>query len=1112
MSTIEQIYQKKQHREHILDLPDTYIGSTLVTSEYRWIVKPRDPGAEAANAAAVQMEYKSITFSPGLLKIVDEILVNAIDQSIRDPTLTEIRVDISREHRTISVYNNGTGIPIIMHNEYKVYVPELIFCQLLSSSNYADDNKFIGGRNGLGAKLCTIFSRRFFIDISDGTCSYTQTCLNNMSVIEAPVITQLKKKKTPARKSAGHVRITFEPDWERFGFKELSHDMYLAIEKRVYDCCAVTHRRVSIFLNGIKLPIKTFSDYMSMYVQDGIHDVLSNTSLMANQIESLPWEIVVAPSPVDGFVHMSFVNGVETSHGGSHVQVIRDQVVQRIQSALERKGCNNIKPSHIAERLFIGVRASVLNPVFTSQCKEILATKTAQLGVVPKCSDAFLNKCVKLPVLKDVEFLYHRREELSIAKKTDGRKKRNVLVDKLTDALDAGTSKSADCILFLVEGDSAKPYALRGREYLGERRVGVFPLRGKFLNVQDATADQIKHNKELVAIKTILGLKQNMVYDRVNELRYGRVVILTDADVDGIHIRGLLLNLFHAWWPTLLTLPNFLQTMQTPILKVEHRSQIFRFYSQNDYKLAVAAGKIPPSAKVRYLKGLGTSTKTDAAEEFKAPHWLSFQLTCQQDSDAMHLAFSKGKESASHRKSWLLRGCEVAAAAAADIHDSKIIPLTDFVHKDLIQYAIYSTMRAIPSILDGMTPSRRKIMDVSLKQSRATKVAQLAAIVANETGYHHGESSLMSSIIDLAHDYVGSNNVPLLTNEGEFGTRRMGGADASAPRYIYTAATHMARKLFHPDDMPLLTRIEDEGKLIEPAAFIPVLPTLLLNGADGIATGYSTKIPPYSIHAIIDNIKRKLVGQDMVPMIPYHRGFLGTLDIQDKRYVTTGNFERINSNTLRITELPIGVWTETYLEWLMKSADELGVERMIEGQHVVDSVDITCTMKGVLPDLDSDIISKFQLSRTHSMQNMHAWNSAGKLIKYNSPLDILEEWIDVRLDYYKRRKIYLLQELRHKLERIECELWFITGIIDGTITVFRRTRADIIDQITRGLPLQAPTSTDYLLTLPVSSFTQEKLNKLEQLRTELKTNVSELEEMAHEQLWINDITVITELI
>ena len=546
--TIEEKYKKKTQLEHIKDLPDTYIGSIEPKTDHSWVY------------INDKIEKKEISWIPGLYKIFDEILVNAEDHCVRDPDVKNIKITITDTQ--ITVWNDGTGIDVEKHKEHNVYVPELIFGHLLTSTNYdKGEDKIVGGKNGYGAKLTNIFSTEFIIETVDSKRhkKFIQTYRNNMGEKDKAIITSSNK--------SSYTKITFTPDYAKFGIEKLSEDMMALFTKRVYDMCACTPSHISIYLNGDKIKIKEFTDYVNLYLgsKKDVVRIYDNPDPR--------WEIIAAYNPDGNFEQVSFVNGIWTMLGGTHVQYVVNQIIKKIELHI-KKGKNkdlNIKSQYIKDHLWLFIRSTIVNPSFTSQTKEALTSKASSFGSKCNISDEFIKKLSNTELIARIISFVQFKDELDL-KKTDGTKRcrlRNI--PKLDDATHAGTAKSLKCTLIVVEGDSARTFANSGLSVIGHSFYGVFPLKGKPLNVREATAIQQGTNAEITHIKQILGLQMNKKYDTPAELktlRYGSLMILTDADDDGTHIKGLLINMIHYWWPALLKVDGFLKSMVTPVVKI----------------------------------------------------------------------------------------------------------------------------------------------------------------------------------------------------------------------------------------------------------------------------------------------------------------------------------------------------------------------------------------------------------------------------------------------------------------------------------------------------------------------------------------------------------------
>jgi DNA gyrase/topoisomerase IV subunit B len=514
--TIEEKYQKLTQIEHVKKRPNMYIGNIKNITEEQWVF----------DYIENKMVKKFVSFTPAFLKIFDEVLTNATDHASRDNTVSLIKVDFDETTGEISVWNNGTGIPVVIHKEHNIYVPELIFAHLLSGSNYDDNEQRIGaGLNGLGVKLVNLFSKKFIIETidSDNSLKYIQEFTDGLENKSKPKVTKNSGKS--------YTKITFIPDYQKFSMKKLDKDTISLLSRRVYDCIACTNKNVSIFLNGEKLKGKGLVDYAKYFFDEESSDSPFFTDSITQKVgkNEFIWEYIIVP--YSQFEQVSFVNGNSTYNGGKHVDHIMYQIVNKLKTLLEtKKKLKDIKPAMIRERMFLFLRSTVANPQFNSQTKEYLTTQIKDFGCKIEVNDKFIDKLWKSQIIEDIVQYHKLKETMDIAKKTDGSKKNKVYIPKLEDALWAGTNKSDQCTLILTEGESAKTFAMWGRSIVGPEKYGVMSLKGKFLNLRDASATQLIGNEEINNIKQIIGLKQGKEYKDTSELRYGKVMMLTDAD------------------------------------------------------------------------------------------------------------------------------------------------------------------------------------------------------------------------------------------------------------------------------------------------------------------------------------------------------------------------------------------------------------------------------------------------------------------------------------------------------------------------------------------------------------------------------------------------------
>jgi DNA topoisomerase-2 len=962
----------------------------------------------------------------------------------------------------------------------------MIFGELLTSTNYdKNEKKLVGGKNGYGVKLVNIFADEMVVTVVDQPrgLKYKQRFRKNMTEIEKPIVTENKGKSS--------VQVIWTPDFKRFGMQSIDGGMMRLIERRVWDLAMTLGKEVKVTLNGTTVKCKNLTDYAKGF---GCDTVLYETP-------NERWHIAIADSPVDKQFSMSFVNGIWTSKGGTHVDAVTNQVVGHIVDYLETKKKVKVKPSLVKDHLAVFITSMIENPSFTSQTKETLTTKSSAFGSSPKLSEEFLKKVVSklaiVPKLLEAQSAKDAKDN----SKTDGKKQSRITgIPKLDDAISAGTKDSAKCTLILTEGDSAKAMALSGLSQEQRKFFGVYPLKGKVLNVKDTSDAKVEQTKEIAELKKILGLTSGKKYTDVKDLRYGSIMIMTDQDLDGSHIRGLLINLFHELWHELIAIPGFITYMATPIVKahrvrggakgdVENRI----FYSQYEYE-QWREGEGAKGWKVKYYKGLGTSTRDEAKDYFSKVNAVRFDYDDKSDK-SIDLAFNKQR--ADDRKEWLK-----AYDRTTLIPTGNHLPYDDFIHKDLIHFSYYNLERSIPNVMDGLKTSQRKILYAAFKRNltQEIRVAQFAGYVSEHTGYHHGEASLNETIIGMAQDFMGSNNIPWLVPQGQFGTRIQGGKDAASPRYIHTYLQPRIRKIVCEEDFPILKYRDDDGLPVEPEWYAPVLPMLLINGARGIGTGYSTYIPqcnPKVIKEMIVDHVKNTTPLSTKPLTPYFEGFKGTYTEEG----VMGTFKKVKDEYV-VTELPPGTWTADYREWLEK---ELAEGRIKDFTDTSTDQQINIVIKGI----DEKVLVK-SLTEKVKTTNMHAFNHKGIITKYATLNDILEEFVVVRRALYDDRRRHQLGVIAAKLPYHENVVRFIKDqISDKPKVVLKKKSLKECDEILKQNQYELINdSYDYILSLPVSAFTLEKIKKHEDDRINLKVQQEELEKTTWREMWLADLEVV----
>lgn len=563
---IEEKYQKLSDIDHILVRPSMYVGSIKSHTMNKWIIN----GEKA--------ELLNITYNPAFLKIFDEIITNSVDESKRKGSKLNVIKVVIKENR-ISVWDNG-GIIIEKHPTHKEWIPEMIFSNLKAGSNFDDtEQRNWAGTNGVGSVLTNVFSKEFTISTCDGKNSFVQTFSDNMR----------KRTKPSIKKSSkNHTEISFMTDFEKFEIDGINEDHFKMIEKRVYDL-AGSNLHIKFYFNGKLIKFKSFEDYIKLYTNDYFFESKKDKN----------WSIGIALSD-NGFQQISFVNSTDTYDGGTHVDYVMNQIISQLREFFQKKYKVDIKPSEIKNHMFLFLNSTVINPAFSSQTKEKLITEIKDFGTDFEISAKFIQSILKSEIVNSIlDWIQQKKNaEDSKLQRDLNKKLTKIKVEKLIDSKGKDRWKHS---LGLFEGDSA----LSGfRKYRDAQTQGAFALRGKILNVSEATNNKLAQNDELVNLMASIGLKLGQNVD-LKTLRYGRILFFVDADHDGSAIAGLLLNFFYKYWPEMFD-RRMIYKVETPIVvvtpKIKTKKKI-SFYTQSEYNQWAEKTDLK-QYEIKYKKGL----------------------------------------------------------------------------------------------------------------------------------------------------------------------------------------------------------------------------------------------------------------------------------------------------------------------------------------------------------------------------------------------------------------------------------------------------------------------------------------------------------------------------
>lgn len=610
---IEDKYKVLDQISHVLHRPQTYVGSNKFNKALKRIIE---------DGKIVEQEINHI---PSFLKIVDEVVTNSVDEHKRNDKLNTLKVDVDIETGRIEVEDNG-GIPVVIHKEHNQYVPEVIFGNLMSGSNYDDsDERTVAGLNGLGAKLTNIFSSEFTVSTGDGSNEFIQTFTENMRSRSEPKVKKSRKKYT---------KISFVPDFSQFKMDGIDNDHFKMIEKRVIDIAAC-NPTLTVFFNGTKLNFNDFSDYIKLYNEDFFYEVSKDKN----------WEVGVSVSE-NGFQQVSFANGTETYDGGTHVDYVLNQIITELRSFFNKKHKYDVKPSEIKNHLFIFLNSTVINPSFSSQTKEKLITEVKDFGTSYEVSKKMIQSILKSEIVNSIlDWIQQKKNaEESKLQRELNKKVSKIKVDKLIDSKGKDRWKHS---LGIFEGDSA---SAAYRKYRDPQTMGAFALRGKFINVNDLNNAKLLKNKEVVNLMAAIGLKLGQEIN-LKDLRYGRIYLYVDADVDGNSIAASLLNFFHTYWPDMYE-RKMIYKVETPIVvaipKKDPKNKVL-LYSQTEYN-EWSTGVNLKQYDLKYKKGLAALVDDEYDAIINNP---KLTLITKDDISTESLEIWFGKDS-SPRKDKLL--------------------------------------------------------------------------------------------------------------------------------------------------------------------------------------------------------------------------------------------------------------------------------------------------------------------------------------------------------------------------------------------------------------------------------------------------------------------------
>lgn len=686
-----------------------------------------------------------------------------------------------------------------------------------------------------------------------------------------------------------------------------------------------------------------------------------------------------------------------------------------------------------------------------------------------------------------------------------------------------------------------------GLSVFGRKRYGMCRLLNFTQQPRDGLS--IADNSEIKTFMEMVGLRYGKDYSREEErktLRYGKVMLLTDQNVDGSRFKGVFTYFIHTNWPQLLQVP-FMEELMTPVVRVERGETKVSFFSFAEFDKWKTERTDSREYKVKYFCGLGTNSRSEAKEYFNNIDSHRVRFTYSGPGDVKNLRKAFDETLLDQRREWLtqhmneMESWKSCSKQSCNLYTAgtRELSFSDFVNLEYVHFVNYDNVRSMPSVVDGFTPAQRKVFFICARNELESKVnvARLACNVAIDTEYYEGERTICDTILNMARNYVGCNNINLLNPLGQFGTRLMNGKDCAEENHrLKTTRSKLTDAIFHRHDAPLLVQNTSRDDLkIEPDWYVPIIPMLLVNGSEGTSTAWSTKIPKHDPVQLIRCLRSMIHGGEPVGLTPFYRNFRGTIEaVGSDCYISVGRVAVIEDERIEITELPVwttwsGCYKETVLDRLMNGSEP--IVREYQEYHTDTSIRFVVSFApGAFDKLRNEMGGfhrLFQLYGVFKTNEMYAIDSGNTLRRYGNTNDILTEFYNVRLRFYEKRKEYLEAKLTAEANKLSNQVRFIQAKTGRDLLIENQIRCKVIETLIQHGYSTDPVAKwkrengsgdngneesdknfDYLMDMPLWMLTEEPQNELISRRQKIVTELSELKGKSKYDLWLDDLEVL----
>jgi DNA topoisomerase II len=1110
---------------HLRRKPDNYVGPNTITTKDVFLVQDE------------KIVRKTIDdWNEPLIHCFKELIDNAADNIAREWAKPQSYIKIDVNEKGIKVTNDGMPIPVRQEivelpneitkktEKHKLWRTQALFNYFRTGTNSGngDDDAAIG-TNGIGTKAVLGLSK--YAKISHGDPDSGKQLeieyKNSMDEISEPKIKAYRPKSS-------FTTFYYEPDFEWFNKnpnKDENGKIIGEISKISENHIGIMHAMsislayitgCRVVFNGKTTKINTLKKLGETYFGERKSMELTNS----NGDKVLIMEQSLQEMEEYGIRQLSFVNGTMTRLGGIHV----NSNANLIGKVLAEAYGSPLKEIDAKKFFIYIVNYTIKGDVeWNGQTKSALKSTKKRLQRIDVAKKDF-TKCKKWKLWDEISIFLDGKTNRDANKgvKNTGNGYIGPLGKNGNDAFYAGNKdleKRKKCELYIAEGHSAKSLIDVGANYRGGNDyIGVLAIRGKINNVKKMKRSDQKDKKFLALIRKLMGLQMGCKYETQKEcdtLRYGRLIVAADKDLDGYHIRALLYCFIETEHFGLIE-NGIVTFLETPVIKTNLGKQVHRFYLREDFEdwlETLDSNKKTKAIKNReFIKGLGGNDGPNDAKFIFKDNFFTGKLLFKKAKDRDYMEMFLGGDRVDEKKKFMYE----------TFYNKEWIHLPkkgDMTFSDFIEHIYTLTIdeqvrRAVPCVYDGLIESKKEIVWTALKFLKEKNGTEnFSGTVWKESAYDHGPQNIPPTVIKMTQNIVGKNNMPIFVGHGIFGNRYQHTEDnhgAAAPRYTKVSLQPIMSTIFRKDDDPILEYKSKDGVISSPEHFLPIIPFFAVNGESAPANTWSTKCPAYNPEDLVAWVRwwisENFKGSPTYPvveMVPWYRGFKGTVEKSKTGWVTKGSYEEVDKNTWKINEIAAGCWGVQLQIALEKMADEKRIEKPRVFNLDSNTINAIVKRKGT-SGISIEKNLKSVLEHGISMSNVTFIHADGPQTRNNIE-DHLDEYCRGRYEGYRKRRKYKIKQLESDIKAKQEKIRYIYLVLDGTINFKKIKDREHLIEILEEHKFYEINGWDYICNMTHLTTSKRSIERLEKEVENVKKLLEYYKGSKPWKIWLDEL-------